>query len=73
MTLEKFMIQFSKMDLKQKMETTSKMNKQVPTNASASQMRTIKAVEAWCTMNIMVGDDLCEPTIKSLRTFLKVQ
>lgn len=64
------MIKFSKLNVEQKMETTAKMDKSVPPNATVGELRTFKALKGWCGMNVMVGDELAPPTLEHLKSYI---
>ena len=64
-----FMRTFSKLDVNRKLATSKKFAARAAT-AEPRLQPTIKAMEAWMGMSIMVGEELCPPTIEHLETYI---
>lgn len=65
-----FMKRFSKLSVDNKLNTIKKMNEGPPATATPQQIKTFEALKKWCGMSVVVGEDLCPPTIAHLETYL---
>ncbi len=71
MYTEDFMTRFGAMSVDNKLKTIKNMETMgPPKTASTQQVTTFKALKSWCGVNVMVGNELCPPTIKHLELYL---
>lgn len=66
-----FMKRFSRLSVDGKMKTIKSMDTMAkPTNATPQQLKTFEALKKWCGVSIIVGEELCPPTLEHLQTYL---
>ena len=72
-----FMQKFDKLNIDKKMETAKKVDEHLKSKKSPSgepmtegEIRTLAALSRWCSMNILIGGELCSPTEEALKQHL---
>jgi len=69
MTTLKFIQTVNKMNVENKLATLKKIEADLP-NRKPNEIATAKALIGWVGMSIMVGEDLCPPTLEHLSTYI---
>lgn len=70
MEVVKYMKWYCSLDTMQKTTAMNHLSKNRPGKATVRQKSTYKALEKWCSVNQVVGQELCPPTKQHLASYL---